>query len=248
MKQKVITTIKDYLMMTFATVLLVIGVYIFKFPNHFSFGGVTGIAVVLTAVMPMSATTLTNVINIALLVLGFAVLGRGFGIRTVYVTLLSTFGMWLMERVYPMTAPLTSQPVLELIFAIILPAFSAAILFNMDASSGGTDIIAMIIKRFASVDIGVALMITDALVAVSSFFVYGAETGLFSVAGLLAKTLVIDGVIENFNLCKFFTIISENPEPIVKFIHEDLNRSATVYRAEGRSAPTGRRSASSDCR
>ena len=117
--------------------------------------------------------------------------------------------------------------------AKILPAFSAAILFNMDASSGGTDIIAMIIKRFASVDIGVALMITDALVAVSSFFVYGPETGLFSVAGLLAKTLVIDGVIENFNLCKFFTIISENPEPIVKFIHEDLNRSATVYRAEG---------------
>ena len=207
MKRKVITTIEDYLVMTFATVLLVIGVYIFKFPNHFSFGGVTGIAVVLTAVLPVSATMLTNVINIALLVLGFAVLGRGFGIRTVYVTLLSTLGMWLMERFYPMTAPLTSQPVLELIFAIILPAFSAAILFNMDASSGGTDIIAMIIKRFASVDIGVALMITDALVAVSSFFVYGAETGLFSMAGLLAKTLVIDGVIENFNLCKFFTII-----------------------------------------
>ena len=233
MKRKVITTIEDYLVMTFATALLVIGVYIFKFPNHFSFGGVTGIAVVLTAVLPVSATMLTNVINIALLVLGFAVLGRGFGIRTVYVTLLSTLGMWLMERFYPMTAPLTNQPVLELIFAIILPAFSAAILFNMDASSGGTDIIAMIIKRFASVDIGVALMITDALVAVSSFFVYGPETGLFSVAGLLAKTLVIDGVIENFNLCKFFTIISENPEPIVKFIHEDLNRSATVYRAEG---------------
>ena len=90
MKQKVVKTIKDYLLMTFATVLLVIGVYIFKFPNHFSFGGVTGIAVVLTAVMPVSATMLTNVINIALLVLGFAVLGRGFGIRTVYVTLLST--------------------------------------------------------------------------------------------------------------------------------------------------------------
>ena len=83
MKRKVITTIEDYLVMTFATVLLVIGVYIFKFPNHFSFGGVTGIAVVLTAVLPVSATMLTNVINIALLVLGFAVLGRGFGIRTV---------------------------------------------------------------------------------------------------------------------------------------------------------------------
>ena len=105
MKQKVVKTIKDYLLMTFATVLLVIGVYIFKFPNHFSFGGVTGIAVVLTAVMPVSATMLTNVINIALLVLGFAVLGRGFGIRTVYVTLLSTLGMWLMARSWDKTAP-----------------------------------------------------------------------------------------------------------------------------------------------
>ena len=131
MKQTIIETVKEYAMLTFATVLLVIGVYVFKFPNHFSFGGVTGIAVVLTAVMPVSATMLTNVINIALLVLGFAVLGRGFGVRTVYVTLLSTLGLWLMERFCPMDAPLTGQPVLELIFAIILPAFSAAILFNM---------------------------------------------------------------------------------------------------------------------
>ena len=107
MKQTIIETVKEYAMLTFATVLLVIGVYVFKFPNHFSFGGVTGIAVVLTAVMPVSATMLTNVINIALLVLGFAVLGRGFGVRTVYVTLLSTLGLWLMERFCPMDAPLT---------------------------------------------------------------------------------------------------------------------------------------------
>lgn len=232
-KTKVLTTVKEYAILTFATLILIVGVYIFKFPNHFSFGGVTGIAVVLTAVMPMSATMLTNIINIALLVLGFAVLGRGFGIRTFYVTAINTIGMWAMDRFFPMDAPLTTQPVLELIFAIVLPALSAAILFNMDASSGGTDIIAMIIKKFSSMDIGVALMITDALVALSSFLVYGPETGLFSVAGLLAKTLVIDGVIENINLCKFFTIICEHPEPIVRYIHEDLNRSATVARAEG---------------
>lgn len=233
MQSKALKILSEYAVLTFATLLLVVGVYVFKFPNHFSFGGVTGISVILTAVLPVSASLLTNIINVSLLVFGFALLGRAFGIKTVYVTFVNTLGLWFLEKYFPMDAPLTNQPVLELIFAILLPAFSAAILFNMDASSGGTDIIAMVLKKYTSLDIGVALMITDTIVAVAAFFFYGPETGLFSVAGLLAKTLVIDGVIENINLCKFFTIISENPAPIVEYIHQELGRSATVEHAEG---------------
>ena len=233
MQNKIVKTLVEYVILTLATTLLVIGVYVFKFPNNFSFGGVTGIAVILTAVLPVSPTVITNVINVGLLGLGFLFLGKGFGVKTVYVTFVNTLELWLLERFCPMTAPLTSQPVLELIFAILLPAVSSAILFNMQASSGGTDIIAMILKKYASIDIGVALMITDATVAISTFFIYGPETGLFSLAGLLAKTLVIDGAIENINLCKFFTIITDDPAPIVHFIHEELGRSATVQHAEG---------------
>lgn len=233
MNQKIGKTLKEYAILTLATTLLVIGVYVFKFPNNFSFGGVTGIAVILTAVLPVSPTVITNVINVALLGLGFIFLGKGFGVKTVYVTFVNTLELWLLERYWPMTTPLTDQPVLELVFAILLPAVSSAILFNMQASSGGTDIIAMILKKYTALDIGVALMITDAAVAVSTFFFYGPETGLFSLAGLLAKTLVIDGAIENINLCKFFTIITDDPTPIVNFIHEELGRSATVQHAEG---------------
>ena len=225
--------IKDYGKLTLATILLVIGVYFFKFPNNFTFGGVTGISVILTAFLPISASLLTTIINLALLVLGFAFFGRSFGVKTVYVTLLMSLLLSLCEKLVPMSAPLTYQPVLELIFAIVLPAVSAAILFNMDASSGGTDIVAMILKAHTSLDIGRALFLVDMIVTISAFAFYGIETGLFSLCGLVAKTFVIDGAIEDFNLCKYFTIICDHPDPIVDYIHETLHRSATLEAAEG---------------
>lgn len=169
----------------------------------------------------------------SLLVIGFIFLGKEFGLRTVYVSVLTSVGLSLAEVIYPMTEPLTSEPVLELVFAIFLPAASAAVLFNMGASGGGTDIVAMILKKYTSWNIGTALMIVDVMIVVSACFVFDAQTGLCSLCGLLAKSLVIDDVIENINLCKCFTIISDNPEPICQFINDKLGRSATIYKAEG---------------
>ncbi len=226
-------TILEYFMLTAATLILVLGVYLFKFPNHFSFGGVTGIAVVLSAILPASPSSITFIINVALLVLGFLFLGRDAGIKTVYVSLLTSLGLSVAELIFPMEQPLTTEPVLELIFAIVLPAFSAAILFNMGASSGGTDIIAMILKKYTSLNIGTALFFVDLGIVIAACFAYDTQTGLFSLCGLLAKSLVVDSVIENINLCKYFTIICDNPDPICEFILNDLNRSATVYHAQG---------------
>lgn len=224
----------DYALLTFATIVMVIGIYVFKFPNNFTFGGVTGVAIILHAVVPsVSASTFNLAINIALLVLGFIFLGKSFGAMTVYVSLLSSFGLSFLEKHFPMQAPLTHEPVLELLFAIVLPAFAAAIMFNIGASGGGTDIVAMILKKHTSVNIGTALFIVDLLITIASCMVFDAQTGLFSLTGLLAKSLVIDSVIENINLCKYFTIICDDPEPICNFIHETIKRSATVYKAEG---------------
>ncbi len=232
-KKVVIDKLKEYSMLTIATILLVVGVYVFKFPNNFSFGGVTGISVILAKVFHLSAGTYNFIINVALLVLGFIFLGASFGIKTVYVSLLSSLGLSALEKFFPMSHPLTSQPVLELVFAIVLPALSAAILFNMDASGGGTDIIAMILKKYTHFDIGMALFLVDFLITLAAFIVFDPETGLFSFCGLMAKSLVIDSAIENINLCKYFTIICNNPEPICNFIHTELDRSATVYQAQG---------------
>ena len=230
---KIKRTVEEYVVLTVATLILVVGVYVFKFPNNFSFGGVTGLAVVLGAVLPTSPGNLTFIINMLLLVLGFIFLGRGFGVKTVYVSVLTSVGLSFAERVFPMDAPLTGQPVLELIYAIVLPAFSAAILFNIGASGGGTDIVAMILKKYTKLNIGAALFLVDLGIVVASCLVFDAQTGLCSMCGLLAKSLVVDNVIESINLCKYFTIICNDPEPICEFITKELNRSATVYQAEG---------------
>ena len=122
---------------------------------------------------------------------------------------------------------------MELIFAIMAPGIGSALLFEVDASSGGTDILAMILKKHTSMNIGTALLVVDIASVLLAFVVFGPTTGLFSVLGLLAKSLVIDNVIESLNLCKCFNIICDDPKPICDYIIQDLNRSATVYKAEG---------------
>lgn len=226
-------TIEEYAVLTLATLIMVFGIYVFKFPNNFSFGGVTGIAIVLSKFLPGTPGNITLMINIVLLLLGFILLGKGFGIKTAYVSILMSVGLSLAEVWFPIEKPLTTEPVLELIYAIVLPAFSSAIFFNMNASSGGTDIVAMILRKYTKLNIGSALFFSDMLIVILSCFVFDMQTGLFSLSGLLAKSLVVDNVIESINLCKYFTIICEDPDPICDFIMNTLHRSATVYDAEG---------------
>lgn len=225
--------LKDYVVLTLATIILVAGIYVFKFPNHFSFGGVTGIAIILAGLFPISASAVTFILNMLLLVVGFIFLGRSFGIKTIYVCILMSVLLQVMEVFTPLKKPLTDEPVLELIYAICLPAVGSAIMFNLGASSGGTDIVAMILRRYTPVNIGTALFVVDFFITIASCFVFDIKTGLFSFLGLLAKSLVIDNVIENINLCKYFTIICNKPDLICDFIHTNLNRSATIFNAEG---------------
>lgn len=225
--------IKEYILITVAVVLMDIGIYVFKFPNNFSFGGVSGLAVVVTHFVPFTASQINLVINMLLLVFGFMFLGRNFGMKTAYVTVLSSVLLNIMEVVFPMQAPLTNETMLELFYAIALPAFASAILFYENASGGGTDIIAMVLRKYSTMNISSALLAVDAIIVFVAYFVFDTRTGLFSVCGLMAKTLLIDKAIERMKLSKYFTIICSKPEPICDYIMNDLKRSATVYKAEG---------------
>lgn len=226
-------TLADYGIITLSILIMDVGIYFFKFPNHFAFGGVTGFSTVVSEFTGWSAGDFTSIVNMALLVIGFLFLGRSFGLKTVYASVVMSLGLSLFERLYPLTRPLTDEPILELMFAIFLPALASALLFHIGASSGGTDIIAMILKKYTSLNIGTVLMLVDMAAVLSSFFIFGPETGLFSTIGLAAKSLVIDDVIENINLCKCFNIVCDNPDPICDYIINTLNRSATVYQAQG---------------
>lgn len=128
---------------------------------------------------------------------------------------------------------MTDQTMLELCFAIALPALGSAILFNIGSSSGGTDIIAMIIKKYSSFDIGRALLVSDILITVAGCFVFDIKTGLYSFLGLAVRSFMIDNFIESFNLSKYFNVVCDDPQPICDFIVNELNRSATVVDAQG---------------
>ena len=227
--------VREFFLMTLAIEIMVVGIYFFKFPNNFSFGGVTGFAVLL-AKLTSGFLTKGNIVlitNMLLLVLGFVTLGKQFGIKTVYCSTLMSVSLQALEYIYPLEAPLTNQPVLELCYGVALPALGAALLFNIGASSGGTDIIAMLLKKYTDLDIGKALMLTDFLLTVATVIFYDITTGLLSFLGLMVKSLVIDSVIESINLCKYCNVICENSEPICDYITKKLNRSATVADATG---------------
>lgn len=226
--------LKTFIVLNIGTLLTAIGVYFFKYPNHFSTGGVSGITVVLGHYLPDLSLGMINwIINLVLLALGLVTLGREFGITTAYVTVALSAMLDIFERIAPLSEPLTTQPLLELIFGVLLPAIGSSLLFQVNASTGGTDIIAMMVKKNSNVNIAGALFLVDSLIACMTFVAFGPETGLFSILGLGVKSMIVNYVMESMNMNKSFTIITERAEEIMKFIKIDLHRGATIYSAQG---------------
>ena len=233
-KEKTLPIFRDYVSLTFSALLMAIGMYFFRFPNNFSFGGVSGLAVELAHYFPeIPKSVFMAGMDILLIILGALILGKEFGIRTAFVSVVSDLFINLGQFLIPLEKPLTDQPVLELIFAVGCHAIAASIFFEKNASSGGTDIIAMVVKKYTRMNIGSALLITDALISAATFFVFDVETGMFSICGLVVKSIFIDGMVATINRCKVFTIICKDPTPICNFITQELHRSATIQKAVG---------------
>ena len=234
MQEKTKQWLNDFFILNAGTLLTAVGSYFFKFPNNFSTGGVTGISVVMTHYFPgLSNGTIVSVINIALLIVGLLLLGKGFGFKTFYVTVAFSAMLKILEVIWPMTQPLTDQPFMELLLGVFLPAWGSALLFNIGSSTGGTDIIAMIVKKYFKCHIGRALLIVDFFITLLTFVAFGPETGLFSMVGLFIRSFAVDLFLENMNTYKYFTIITDKPQEIYSYITDVLHRGATVYQAEG---------------
>ena len=224
----------SYLIITAGTIIMAMGIYFFKFPNNFSTGGVSALSMILAALAPaMSAGQYMMIINVILLVVGLLVFGKGFAVKTIYSSMLLSVCTRVFEVVIPLEHALTDQKLLELIFAIGLTAVGSALIFNEGASSGGTDIVAMILKKFTNLNIGRALLCSDIVLAAASFWVFDIETGMFSVLGLILKAFVVDNVIDGINLSKCFTIITDKDVEICEFINKELHRGATVSVCSG---------------
>ena len=227
------SNLKNFFLLTISTLIMAIGIYFFKFANNFTFGGITGMAVLVAKFIPISASDFSFIANILLLIIGWIILGKSFAAKTAYSTILLSVALSVLERIYPMSHPLTNEPLLELVFAILLPALGSAILFNIGASSGGTDVIAMILKKYTSVDIGKGLMISDIIFTLSGFLIFDVKTGLYSLLGLILRSALIDNFIESLNRSKYFHIVCSDPKPICLFIERELIRDATIVEAKG---------------
>lgn len=209
-------------------ILLAFGVYFFKIPNGFATGGVSGIGTILARLTSISAGIWIWILNASLLLLGFLFLGRDTGIKTVYCSMFYSAVTYVLEITFPLSQPLSNQPLLELIYAMLLTSIGSAMIFNSDASSGGTDIVALILKKYSDIDVGKALLAADFVVAASSFIVFDMQTGLFSLLGLFAKAFIVDSVIESLNTCKYFVIITSQRDKISKYIMNTLHHGATA--------------------
>lgn len=210
------------------------GVHFFKTPNHFAVGGTTGISIVLASVFPQgNVGGFLFLINTVLVAVGLIFLGpRKMG-GTIYSSYALSFSVSLLEAVYPMEAPFTSDTLLELAFGILLPAIGSAVVFNLGASTGGTDILAMILSEHTSLEIGRALMVSDVAIVVAGGFCFGMQTFLYCVLGLFARSFMVDGMIENINMRKQVTIVTSHPDELREYILKTLNRGATIHTAYG---------------
>lgn len=246
-KDKVKGTILYWLALNLGTLFIAAGVYFFKVPNSFATGGVSGISIIFSRLFSRYApniitqATLNMAINVILLILGFIFLGKGCTIKTAYCAIVYSLENMLFEILLPFPKdaagnliPLTSEPLMELVYAMLLTGIGSAIVFNCRASSGGTDILALILKKYTKLDTGKALLVTDFAIAFSTFFVTGSiQSGLFSLLGLFAKAFIIDGVIESIGKSKYITIITSLPEQIGQYITVDMKRDYTAYKATG---------------
>ena len=226
--------LKFFALLNTGLFLTALGIELFKTPNHFAFGGTSGLSIVLAAVFPnLPVSAFMWILNMVLVVLGFVFLGvRSMG-WTIYSSIALSFFVSLCELAFPLSAPLTSDVFLELCFAVILPAIGSAIVFNIGASTGGTDIVAMILSKYTSLEVGRALMLSDLGIVLAAAIVFGPQVGLYSILGMILKSTVVDSAIESLNLRKVCTVVTRNPGPARDFIVEVLKRSATEQNATG---------------
>ena len=214
--------------------LMALGIALFKSPNRFATGGVAGAAIIAQSYMPhLRVGIFMAVINAALVVVAFGTLGKSVTLRTMVAGFLLSLYTWLIEEAIPLSAPFTDERLLELAFAIMLPAVGSAIVFNLNASTGGTDILALILSRYTRITIGHALLVTDFLITLGAMLAFGVETGLYCILGLVLRTTLVDVVIDSINVRKCFVIISDRHEEIARFIIERIHRGATIHEAQG---------------
>ncbi|MBZ9622379.1 YitT family protein [Clostridium sp. FP2] len=226
--------IKEYILITIGLALVAVGFYFFLVPNNLAVGGVSGLAMIINLyVRALSIGAIMLVLNLILFIIGFIFIGSSFGVKTIYSSLGLSGMIWILEKTCPMSGSITNDLFLELIFGILIGAVGLGMVFNQNASTGGTDIIAKILYKYFHLDIGKALLLSDFLVTILAGIAFGPKIGMYALLGVIINGFTIDAVIAGMNICKKVEVVSSRGEEIKRYIIEELGRGATLYTAKG---------------
>lgn len=225
--------LREYCIITFGIILVAISVEYFFAPNELAAGGVTGLAIVINDFFPsLGVGIITLIINVILFIAAFMFVGGNFGGRTIYASLMLSVIMWIIEKFLNPFA-ITTDLMIATIFGTLISAFGMALVFNYNSSTGGTDILAKILNKFAHVDIGKALLIVDFIITLAGAYVFGIDLGFYAMLSVIILGVTVDKFIEGFNIRMQIIIISKNTKPIIDYILNDLERGCTCLQGVG---------------
>lgn len=225
--------IKEYGLITFGIILVALSVEYFFAPNNLAAGGVTGLAIVVNNLIPsLSVGGLTLGINIVLFIVAFGAIGGNFGGKTIFASLGMSVIMWIIENFFSPFA-ITNDLIIATVFGTLISAFGMAIVFNCNASTGGTDILAKILNKFFHIEIGKALLIVDIIITFAAAMVFGLDIGFYAMLSVIILGIAVDKFIDGFNTSREIMIISKKSDEISKFILDDLSRGCTYLKGVG---------------
>ena len=220
--------IEDFAVITVGTIIVAIAVYFFMLPSHVSVGSGAALAMVLSNFIPLSVSTITLIMNVGLLIVGFFLIGPEFGAKTVYCSILMPLVMGVFEKIFPDFQSITQDSMLDVICYILVVGIGLSILFSRNASSGGLDIPAKILNKYFGMDLGKAMSAAGIAVALSSALCYDSKTVVLSLLGTYFGGMVVDHFIFGINIKRRVCIISSQVDPIVDYILHDLHSGATL--------------------
>lgn len=226
-------TVKEYAMITLGTLIAAAAIYFFMLPSHVTVGSLSGLMLVLSNFIPLSVSVLTLIFNVGLLAFGFLTIGREFGGKTIYTSLLLPVFLGVFERLFPNNPSITGDPFLDMAGYVIVVSAGMAILFNLNASSGGLDIVAKFLNKYFHMELGNAVTIAGMCAALSSALVYDSKIVFLSLLGTYLNGIVLDRFILGFNVKKRVCIISQKQEEVLAFLLNELHCGATLYEVFG---------------
>ncbi len=225
--------IKEYSIVTIGTLIVATGVFFFMLPSNVVAGSLTGLVMVLANFIPIKISVLTFILNLGLLLIGFIFVGKEFGGKTVYSSIIMPVFLGVYEFAFPNFKSLTNDVLLDTICYMLIVSVGVALLFHVNASSGGLDIVAKILNKYTHIELGKAMTIAGMVTAFSSILVYDTKILVLSILATYANGIILDNFIDGYNRRKRVCILSSNYEQIQDFITKELKRGVTLYQAIG---------------